>query len=585
MKNIYLDETLTEYKQLLTKYGTINAAITKKPEFKNLKIYKRIFDETKELEALFPKITFAERLHYLLGNAKIENCPICKKEYIYFKCSEKRHALCKHKIKFFENQLENINKKVNLLKQNKEQFFESLNNKKLFLNEMEFHSLLKELNNKSENFGFTIKNKKYHKIYHDIIIKTENIIPINLNKLNISERIYLLVNNLQEIPLCQFCNKEKRQFKGRILGYNTSCGKCGLQKSILSKSISYKEKIDKLLNKEKYEIIEYPKQLNKDFLIIKCKKCQNISNVIINNGKIDTHLNDTFELCENCRKHSSINQFTIFNLIQKYYPSAILNSRKIISPLELDIYIPEKKLAIEYDGIYWHSQINDKKYHLNKTKLCEEKGIQLIHIFENEWLTKQEIVKSRILNLLGIYQKTIYARKCEIKEINSKTSVEFQNKNHIQSSTNTKINIGLYFENELVSLMTFGKNRFSKKYQYEMVRFCSKLNYHVVGAASKLLKYFEEKYQPKSIVSYADRRWSTGNLYKKLGFKLENISEPNYWYWKDLKFLENRIKFQKHKLKNILENFNENLSEYENMKNNGYKRIFDCGNLVFVKNY
>ena len=133
--------------------------------------------------------------------------------------------------------------------------------------------------------------------------------------------------------------------------------------------------------------------------------------------------------------------------------------------------------------------------------------------------------------------------------------------------------------------MTFGKCRFDKKHEWEMLRFCSKLGYHVPGAASRLLKYFEMTYKPKSLVSYADRRWSQGKLYKVLGFKLNHISAPNYYYLTPFNTLESRIKYQKHKLKNILEKYDENLSEVENMKNNKYFRIFDCGNLVYEKIY
>ena len=132
--------------------------------------------------------------------------------------------------------------------------------------------------------------------------------------------------------------------------------------------------------------------------------------------------------------------------------------------------------------------------------------------------------------------------------------------------------------------MTFGKCRFDKKHEWEMLRFCSKLGYHVVGGAGKLLKHFEKTYQPKSLVSYADRRWSQGKLYKALGFKLNHASGPNYWYFKNLK-LESRIKYQKYKLKDILEVFDESKTEVENMIANGYHMIYDCGNLVFEKTY
>ena len=315
----------------------------------------------------------------------------------------------------------------------------------------------------------------------------------------------------------------------------------------------------------------------------KCKKCKTLFFSNWDDGK-------TSNICPECKKNIlSFEEKILQKFILHYFNSTdiLFNTKAIIdSNLELDIYIPEKKLAIEFDGLYWHSTYlrKDKNYHLTKTKLCEKQGIQLVHIFENEWLYSRQIVKSRLKSLFGIYDKIIYARKCSIKEIDNEISRNFLDENHIQGKINSKINIGLYLENELVSLMTFSKPRFSKKYEYEMIRFCSKINYNVIGAAGKMLKYFEKTYQPKSIVSYADRRWSVGNLYKKLGFNLENISEPNYWYFKD-SILENRIKFQKHKLKNILEKFDENLSEYENMKNNGYYRIFDCGNLVFVKKY
>jgi len=186
------------------------------------------------------------------------------------------------------------------------------------------------------------------------------------------------------------------------------------------------------------------------------------------------------------------------------------HDRSVLKPLEVDLYIPDLKLAIEFDGLYWHSDdiLLDRNYHLSKTQKCEEQGIQLIHIFENEWIYKQDIVKSRLKNLLGVYDKTVYARKCEVREVDSKASRAFQEENHIQGAVNAKASLGLFYENELISLMAFGKCRFDKKHEWEMLRFCNKLGYHVPGAAGKLLKHFEKNYQPKSLVSYADRRWS-----------------------------------------------------------------------------
>ena len=325
---------------------------------------------------------------------------------------------------------------------------------------------------------------------------------------------------------------------------------------------------------------EYCNNDNK-FFNFKCKKCGNIFQ--------SYHINGIHKHCNKCYPiQRSKQQNELFDFLQSLNVTVIENSRKEIPPLELDIFFPNNKLAIEYDGLFWHSTLNlhDINYHLNKTLACEEKGIQLIHVFENEWLYKQNIVKARIKNLLGIYDKTIYARKCEVREVSSKESRAFQEENHLQGAVNAKVNLGLFYENELISLMTFGKCRFDKKHEWEMLRFCNKLGYHIVGGAGKLLKHFERNLKPKSLVSYADRRWSQGKLYKALGFKLDHISAPNYWYWNkksSILQLENRLKYQKHKLKNILKNYDNTLTESQNMENNNFLKIYDCGNFVYEK--
>ena len=283
-------------------------------------------------------------------------------------------------------------------------------------------------------------------------------------------------------------------------------------------------------------------------------------------------------------------QQEIYDFILQYI-EADFNSRKVISPLELDIYIPEKNIAIEFDGLLYHSsgfsslsQCNSLEeyplYHLEKTQACAEKNIQLFHIFENEWRDKKEIWQSVLLNALGKSER-IYARKCTVKEVSSKEAKEFLEKNHLQGSCNSKINLGLFYNNTLVSLMTFGKPRFNKKYEWELLRFCNTLNTSVIGGAGKLLSYFIKTYNPSSILSYANLRWSTGNLYEKLGFTLKGTSAPNYFYFNEDFILHSRIEFQKHKLKDKLENFDEKLTESENMYNNGYRKIYDCGNLVY----
>ena len=213
------------------------------------------------------------------------------------------------------------------------------------------------------------------------------------------------------------------------------------------------------------------------------------------------------------------------------------SDRSAIAPYELDIYIPEKKLAIELDGLYWHSENlgTSKSYHLNKTKMCESNGIHLVHVFENEWKCKQDIVKSRLKDLLGAYDSTVFARKCNVARVCSRDAAEFLQHNHLQGSAPAKENYGLMFNNELVALMTFSKKRYKSRHDksnaWEMVRFCCKLGCHIPGAAGKLLKEFERNHSNAMLTSYADRRWSQGKLYEALGFKLDHASAPNYWYW------------------------------------------------------
>jgi hypothetical protein len=298
----------------------------------------------------------------------------------------------------------------------------------------------------------------------------------------------------------------------------------------------------------------------------------------------------THIFCEIC---NPLDNKTLENELFKYISSIIpdnvtikRNDRTVLFGKELDIYIPFKKLAFELNGLYWHSE-NGRKigkfYHLNKLKSCIDHGINLIHIFENEWNYKKDIVKSVIKNLFGYTSEKIYARDCIINNVNEHDKNEFLTKNHLQGKDNSSIRYGLYYKNELVSIMTFCKSRFDKKIQYEMYRYCNKLNTSIVGGASKLFSHFKKEYSPESIVSYNDRRYFDGMVYKQLGFEFIKNTSPNYWYIdKDYKSLFNRIGFQKHKLKKLLTTFNPDLTEWENMKMNGFDRIWDCGNGKWV---
>jgi hypothetical protein len=286
-------------------------------------------------------------------------------------------------------------------------------------------------------------------------------------------------------------------------------------------------------------------------------------------------------------------QREIVEYIKTIYDGSIFyNTRAIIAPRELDIYLPSKRIAIECNGNYWHSTaiINDKQYHLKKTNECRSKNIQLIHIFEDEWKDKhkQSIVKARLKHIITNDMKRIYARKCVVREIDIKTKGKFLNKYHLQGNDRAKVKLGLFYKNRLVAVMTFCKARFSKKYEWELSRYATIANFTIVGGAGKLLKYFERNYNPTSLVTYADRRWSTGNLYSKLGFTFSHNSSPNYFYVNrktDNLLRESRHNYQKHKLSNKLNIFDSSKSEVHNMLLNGYYQIFDSGNMIFYKKY
>ena len=273
-------------------------------------------------------------------------------------------------------------------------------------------------------------------------------------------------------------------------------------------------------------------------------------------------------------------------IIDHYFGSIVENDNKKISPYHLDIYLPDDKIAFEFNGLYWHSeQQKETNYHLLKTQQCEERGIHLIHIFEDQWLYKQDIVKSRILNILGCSQK-IYAKSTEIREVSYNDSFEFLNSNHIQGSSVSKYRYGLYLGEELVSIMTVGsmrKNVGSSDVpnHYELLRFCNKMNTTVVGGASKLFKHFLKEISPEVVISYADRSWTMNNdetLYHQLGFEFKGETRPNYYYIIDSK-RENRFKHRKSEL--VAQGFDENKSEKEIMLERNIFRIYDSGQLKF----
>lgn len=269
-----------------------------------------------------------------------------------------------------------------------------------------------------------------------------------------------------------------------------------------------------------------------------------------------------------------------------------------IDKKEIDIFLPELNLGIEFNGLYWHSENNgnkNKEYHLNKILLCENKNIRLIHIFEDEWKFKKEIVKNRFKSILGIYSNRIGGRECEIKEVDPKEKNIFLEKYHIQGADKSKIKLGAFHKKtkDLIGVMTFSTPRIAlgKKNkgeeEYELSRFVTISNTLTPGLASKMLTYFIRNYKPKKIYTYSDIRWNTGNLYRQLGFECFGKTVPNYWYIvydKGFKRIH-RFNFRKSRLKVLFpEIYDDNKTEWQIMQEAGYDRIWDCGNDKWVLN-
>lgn len=317
--------------------------------------------------------------------------------------------------------------------------------------------------------------------------------------------------------------------------------------------------------------------LTSERINLKCTNCGEIFDVAYDNATQQSSI-----FCPVCHPKYSSPEMEIHSFLTQYIPGdeIIHKDRKVLQGnKELDIYIPTKKLAIEFDGLYWHNtDSHDIMYHLKKTEECKEKGIQLLHVLEHEWQYKSPIVKSIILAKLHIFEKVIFARKCKVKSLTNTEYREFLLENHIQGYAPATTRIGLFYEDSLVACIGIGKSRFQKN-EIELIRFCTKLNTRVIGGLSRLIKH--AKFD-MPLVSYVDRRYFNGSGYVKAGFSEISTSSPGYIYCRKNETLS-RYQCQKHKLRKLLgSSFNSALTEKQNMELAGYQQIYDCGMIKLV---
>lgn len=379
-------------------------------------------------------------------------------------------------------------------------------------------------------------------------------------------------NNKKLDEISKTLTGEKNPFFGKK---HTEISK---QKMSDSSKITEQDFIERLnKRKSEFEVFTTYKEYEKRqgfYLKMKCKKCnlkQEKTLIAFERGS----------LCQFCfPNNTSQAEIEIFDFLKNELKIKNIkrNIRSIISPKELDIYLPDYNFAIEYNGLYWHTtDYVSKKHHLEKTLACEEKGIKLFHIFSDEWENKQDIVKSMIAYRLGIIKEKIFARKCKVKQITSKEGKPFFISNHIDGNANASVYFGLYDKNNrLVSCLSI-KKPIQKKYGNvcEIARFATLKNTSIVGGLSKLLKYAEIWAKENNfigILTYANLRFAEKGGYEKVGFTFEKRTPKGYFYTNGIK-REFRFKYRAQKP----------LTEKQVAQNAGVVAIYDCGHNLYLK--
>ena len=271
----------------------------------------------------------------------------------------------------------------------------------------------------------------------------------------------------------------------------------------------------------------------------------------------------------------SVGEEQLSTFIASLIPKTLVlnNDRDVIAPNELDVYIPSLNLAVEYCGLYWHSdRFKNRTYHADKLDACNAKGVRLLTIFEDEWIGKTDIVKKKLKSILRTDDcSVVYARNTTVVAVTNATKKSFFDRNHIQGNGPGSITYGLRYDNEVVAVMTFVNKGCG---EYVLNRYATSCR--VPGGFSKLLKHFQRHHEWKKLVSFADRRWSEGQLYEKTGWIQDKVLSVDY-YWTKNNQRFHKFGFRHKQLASKLVNYDPSLSEHWNCKNHGYDKIYNCG--------
>lgn len=338
-----------------------------------------------------------------------------------------------------------------------------------------------------------------------------------------------------------------------------------------------KEKIGSLKRKYSPEFCHnYAKSQGGKFLstelkIIRCKEPMKWQD---KNG--DIFYRSLYDVMDNpfIAPKKSMGEYEISEFLKSHNIEFIPHCRKTLGTgFELDFYIPEKNIAIEYHGLRWHTEEKlERNYHLNKLNMAKNVGVSLLQIFEHEWRDRNFQVKSFLTSKLGLNKQKLFARNCDIKEVPKSEAKMFLEDNHIQGAGKFQFAYGLYFNNELKMLIAFGKHHRGGN-ELVLTRCVSLFNTTVVGGLSRLCKYVKKL--KGSFITWVDLRWSDGNSWESIGWTKEQILKPDYFYYNpDKKVIMSKQSRAKNKYKTP-----ENMTEVEFAKNQGFSRVFDAGKI------
>ena len=551
------------------------------------------FSSKKYLEKNYPEelnevLTYAEKYNiteipfkeqvYLFKKG-INNVPLCKnpncdKQVKYRNSSLGYRDYCSNKC---------ISSDPNIKKLKEEHFLEKYGTKTPSENR-EVKKKIIETNTEKYGGNSPMSNKSIQKKSNKTLLDNYGVDNPSKNIDIVEKRVKSFKNNIEQYK--ESYKKTSLERYGKEHPWmDSNIHEKGIQKSLDKKIEKYKIKILKILPSG-YKLIDIKKENGLDNRTSSTIICDKSHETTVYNELLYNRIKTGNIPCLICNpkytygdKENKLKEF-----IESIYDGEIVyNSRNVIYPKEIDIFLPEINLAIEFNGLYWHSELHkDQNYHSEKTNMCIDNNINLLHIWEDDWDYKTDIIKSMIRHKLMLTNNRIFSRKCDIREIKDNILVKnFLNENHIQGWSVYNVAYGLFYNEELVSVMTFSKPRSFMKHsdsddKVELARFCNKLETHVVGSAGRLFKNFiKHNSQIKVIYTFSDRSHSNGNLYEKLGFKYSMNSGNSYsWVLNDKR--HHRYNFRKDRL--IKMGYDPNKSEKDIMYEDvGAYRIWNSG--------